>query len=305
MDRIVFSGSNLDRADSKRREAAWLEAQLASEESRFLPLWRLQVLVKEGEAAELAWARGELRELVPGTEPVLLGLREGVAHFALDLSSLEKPLPELGLVGVARFAEVRGVAAQLPAEDAAVVAQARSLIDWHARNGFCAACGEKASSKQGGSMRECDECDAEHFPRTDPVVIMLVHDGERCLLGRQGSWPRQMFSALAGFVEVGETIEEAVRREVSEETDIRVGSVRYWACQPWPFPSSLMIGCLGRAETERISVDSHELAEARWFPREDISKALSAPGPERELFVPPAMAIAHHLIKAWAEGAEA
>ncbi len=306
MDRLIFSGGTLDRAESRRRDGDWLAAQLESEASRFLPFWRLQVLVKEGGDPELAWARSELREHArPGSEPVLLGVRDEVAHFALDVSSLEKPVPTLGLSGVARFSEVRGAAAQLSADDAAVVAQARALLYWHARHGFCAVCGSKTTSRQGGMVRECDDCDAEHFPRTDPVVIMVVHDGERCLLGRQAAWPARMFSALAGFVEPGETLEEAVRREVQEETGVRVGDVRYWACQPWPFPCSLMIGCHGRAESVDIEVDNHELAEARWFSREEIAKALAEPGPERELFVPPPLAIAHHLIKAWSKGAEA
>ena len=306
MDRIVFSGGTLDRASNRRRDTGWLASQLESESSRFLPFWRLQVLVKESDVPELAWARSELREHArPGSEPVLLGLRDEVAHFALDISPLEKPVPALGLSGVARFSEVRGVATQLSPEDAAVVAQARALVNWHARHGFCSVCGSKTTAHEGGMMRDCDECDTEHFPRTDPVVIMVVHDGERCLLGRQAAWPGRTFSALAGFVEPGETLEEAVRREVHEETNVRVGAVRYWACQPWPFPSSLMIGCHGRAESVDIVVDRHELAEARWFSREEIAKALAEPGPDRELFVPPPLAIAHHLIKAWSEGAEA
>jgi NAD+ diphosphatase len=162
-------------------------------------------------------------------------------------------------------------------------------------------CGHATSVKEAGYMRECDECDAQHFPRTDPVVIMLVHDGERCLLGRQTGWPAQMWSALAGFVEAGETLEDAVRREVMEEAGIAVGEVRYHSSQPWPFPASLMIGCMARAQSSAITVDKSELEDAQWFPRERVLRALRTPGPDVGFFVPPPMAIAHHLVRAWAE----
>jgi NAD+ diphosphatase len=154
--------------------------------------------------------------------------------------------------------------------------------------------------KEAGYLRECDECDAQHFPRTDPVVIMLVHDGERCLLGRQAGFPPKMWSALAGFVEAGETLEDAVRREVMEEAGITVGEVGYHASQPWPFPSSLMIGCMARALDDAITVDRTELEDARWFPRDQVLRALRDPASDVGFFVPPPMAIAHHLIRAWA-----
>ncbi len=299
---MVFSGSTLDRAHSQRRSRDWLNEQLEAEKSFFLPFWRLKVLVKTGATRELGWGRSEMREnIVPGSEVVLLGLRGGVAHFALDVSDLEKPEAELGLTGVARFEDVRAMATVLSGEECAIVAQGRAQIDWHTRHRFCAVCGAKTTAGQGGLVRECDECDAEHFPRTDPVVIMVVSNGDSCLLGRQGGWPPGMYSALAGFVDQGETIEEAVRREVREETGIRAGRVRYYASQPWPFPSSLMIGCLVEAETSEITIDTAELQEARWFPRPEIIKSLEEPG-AGGLTVPGSMAIAHHLIRAWSEG---
>ncbi len=303
---LVFSGRPLDRVSRQRRDPAWLKERLEREDSRFLPFWRLSVLVKTGASRELGWARKEMCESkARGSEVVLLGLRDDIAHFAVDVSGLDKPAEAaLGLVGVARFEEVRGAAAQLSAEECAIAAHGRALIDWHARHRFCAVCGESTTAGQGGLVRECDECDVEHFPRTDPVVIMLVSNGDACLLGRQPRWPAGMYSALAGFVDQGETIEEAVRREVAEETGIRAGRVRYYASQPWPFPSSLMIGCLAKAETREISVDPGELEEARWFTRGEIEKALSEPG-AGDLTVPPPMAIAHHLIRAWADGEEA
>ncbi|UCE87911.1 MAG: NAD(+) diphosphatase [Deltaproteobacteria bacterium] len=299
----VFAGSPLDRVSHLRMDADWLAARLDDPNSRFLPLWRLDVLVRHGSGPSLAWARRELLERMDReVGAVLLGVRDGVAHFALDLSGLEQPDRELALEGQAEFQEVRGLAAQLEAGDAAIAAQARALVDWHVRHRFCAACGEPTRSEQGGWLRRCPACAVEHFPRTDPVVIMLIARGDRCLLARQRRWPERMFSALAGFMEPGESIEEAVRREVCEESGIRVGGVRYHSSQPWPFPSSLMIGCLGDAETEAIRVDPAELEEARWFPRGEVRAALN--GSSRELFVPPPMAIAHHLVRAWVESEE-
>jgi len=297
---LVFAGSPLDRAGLRRRDDAWIGAQLEGEQSRFLPFWRLNVLVK-AEKPELAWATKAVRAAQePRTGPVLLGVRDGIAHFAVDLSPLEDPMGELGLAGAAQFLELRAAAATLPAGDAAIAAQGRQMLDWHARHRFCAVCGRTTRAKEAGYLRECDECDAQHFPRTDPVVIMLVEAGDRCLLGRQAAWPTQMYSALAGFVEAGESIEEAVRREVHEEAGIAVGAVRYFASQPWPFPSSLMIGCIAHAESVEVTVDKVELQDARWFTRAEILRSLAQPG-AGGVFVPPPLAIAHHLIRAWAE----
>jgi NAD+ diphosphatase len=297
---IAFARSPLDRADRERRDAAWLERARRSDAARVLPLWRLQPLVKSGDARSLAWARWTLLEDVrPTPEPVLLGVAEGAAHFAVDVSSLEKPVEELGLEGAADFLELRAIAPQLPAGDAAIAAHARSSIDWHARHAHCAVCGGSTRPVLGGAQRNCIECSAEHFPRTDPVVIAVVGRGERCLLGRGHGWPTSLYSALAGYVEPGEALEDAVRREVFEETGVRVGALRYLASQPWPFPSSLMIGFLGEAESEEIALDAAELADARWFTRDELRGALAGAG---ALQVPPPFAIAHHLVRAWLEG---
>ena len=295
---IVFSGNPLDRAEARRRDAAWLRERLAEDKTRVLPVWKLSPLVRTGDAPRLAWATPALLDGRAEPEPVFLGLQDGVAHFAADLSDRPEPLEEYGFAGVAHFPELRAVAGLLPPGDAGIAAQARQLVDWHARHGFCPGCGERTRPKDGGWARSCSSCSSEHFPRTDPVVIMLVVDGERCLLGRQPAWPRPFFSALAGFVEAGETLEEAVRREVSEEAGIAVDEVRYLASQPWPFPASLMLGCTARAATREIHLDRHELEEAAWFTRDEVRAALAAPTPR--LAVPPAMAIAHHLIRAWA-----
>jgi len=298
---ISFAGSPLDRENLRRRERAWLEAQQKSPESRYLPLWRLQPLLKRGDERALAWAKREFFEDIEGVpEPVLLGTRDGVAHFAIDVSSVERPDESFGIADVASFEDLRASVALLPAGDAAIAAQARSLVDWHARHGHCAVCGGHTRSVQGGANRVCFDCQAEHFPRTDPVAIAIVVHGDRCMLGRGPGWPETMFSALAGFVEAGENLEEAVRREVFEESGVRVGAVRYVCSQPWPFPSSLMIGCIGLAESEEIAIDHAELDDARWFTRDALRAALEGRRPD--LSVPPPFAVAHHLIRAWVEG---
>jgi NAD+ diphosphatase len=229
---------------------------------------------------------------------VFLGLDEERAVFALDISAAPDPEGTGPLVGVGHFRDLRAAASLLPSHDAAILGQAKALIDWHQRHGFCPRCGAPTKLTDAGYRRLCGQCGAEHFPRTDPVVIMLALDGERCLVGRGRQFPHYMFSALAGFIEPGETIEEAVRREVFEETGIRTGRVSYHATQPWPFPSSLMIGCFAEALNSDIRVDGNELAEARWLDR-GAARALLAGETIEGIRIPPPLAIAHHLIKAW------
>jgi NAD+ diphosphatase len=295
---IPYSGNPLDRQSARRTDASWVARRLEDPETRFLPFWRLQVLVKEASGPELAWARrGVCEHAAADPGPVLLGEQGGTAHFAVDLSALPDPLGALGLEGEARFSEPHAVIGALPSGAAGIIAQARGMLTWHARHRYCSACGEPTRSADAGYVRRCPSCNAEHFPRTDPVVIMLpVRDG-RCLLGRQPAFPRRMWSALAGFLEPGETIEEAVRREVAEEAGLQIGAVRYQASQPWPFPASLMIGCIAFAESEEIRVATDELEDARWFARDELARALAGDHPD--VFVPPPMAIAHHLLRAW------
>ncbi|RDI59398.1 NAD(+) diphosphatase [Microvirga subterranea] len=195
--------------------------------------------------------------------------------------------------------DLRSIAVRdlVPAEELGLLAMAKSMLDWHNRHRFCANCGAPTQLAQAGFRRDCTACGAQHFPRTDPVVIMLIARGDKCLLGRQSRFPEKMYSCLAGFLEPGETVEAAVRRETFEEAGIWVGEVRYLASQPWPFPSSIMIGCVGEAMTDEIDFDKDELEDARWFTRDDIRRMLD--GTHEDFAAPASIAIANHLIREW------
>ena len=297
-ERIPFSGNPLDRAANLRRDDTWLAGYAGAVESRYLPFWRLNPLARETEQAELCWLDAGIREhLEDGAEQLLLGLRDGIAHFAVDLSALADPLATLGIEG-ADFADARRIAASLPEGDAGILAQGRALLEWHARHRFCGTCGAPTVVACGGGVRRCTSCGAEHFPGPHPVVIMVVWRGDRCLLGRGRGWAPGRFSALAGFVDHGETIEEAVAREVQEEAGLTVDEVLYHASQPWPFPMSLMIGCFAHVTNDALKVDPEDLAEARWFSRAEICRAVASPDAV-DFGIPGRIAIAHHLIKAW------
>jgi len=300
-ERIPFSGNPLDRAANLRREEAWVEEQLRAGTYRVLPFWRLQALAREGEAGELLWLDAAVREqLAEDAELLLLGVHEGVPHFVQDISALEDPQTALGVTDAA-FADARRIATALPEGDAGILAHARALLEWHSRHRFCGSCGAPTQVSWGGARRVCTSCGAEHFPGPHAVVIMVVWQGDRCLLGRGRGWRPGSYSALAGFVDLGETIEEAVAREVKEEVGLTVDEVVYHASQPWPFPMSLMIGCFAHVVDDEIDVDPEELAEARWFTRDEIRRAYEAPG-EVDFSVPGRIAIAHHLIRDWSAG---
>ena len=260
-------------------------------------------------AMRLAWS-----SLPPGADtdrhpPLLLGTSDDDARFAINEAAAPN---QFELPADAAFSDLRAAAAVLDADDAGIAAQARAFLDWHERHRFCAVCGAPTAAAQGGIFRKCTTCPAEHFPRTDPVVITVVIDTERdrCLLGRQASWPAGMFSALAGFIDHGESIEDAVRREVAEESGIDAVNVRYHSSQPWPFPSSLMIGCHADAGSADINYDDWEMDDVRWFTRDEIVHSLQQPAaqldqpglPDGALSLPGPMAIAHTLISAWAAG---
>ena len=302
----TFAGNPLNRSSNERRDRAWLEATLADPDARYLAFRGLDPLVRGGETSpRLAW---RTRDALPGIEDsaVLLGVHDGTPHLAVDVSAVGAEALE-ALAGADAFMGARDAGATLPQDETGILAQARSLLDWHARNGFCATCGDKTVPRLGGDMRRCTTCGAEHFPRVNPVVIVLVADGDRALLANPTARRAPMYTCVAGFMEPGETIEEAVRREVFEETGVRVGAVRYHSTQPWPFPSSLMIGCHADAASAEIAVDHEEIGDAQWFTRDRVRVALASAGegagPSTEVGfgVPPPFTIAHQLIRAWVE----
>ena len=275
---IVFAGAPLDRAPVERRRPEWLAARRADPDARSL------VLSERG-----LWLEGGRLMLVPPNgESVFLGLAGERPLFALDAGDAE---PERG-----RPAGLREAATELPAQEAALAAYAASLLSWHRRHRFCANCGAPTEPADGGHERVCPACAAHHFPRTDPVAIVRVVGDDRLLLGRQASWEPGRFSVLAGFVEPGETLEEAVRREVLEESRVEVGEVSYVGSQPWPFPSSLMIGFSAQARGGEPRPGDGELREVRWFERAEVEAAARGAGGVR---LPPPYSISRRLIDGW------
>jgi NAD+ diphosphatase len=304
---IPFSGSPLNRASEKRTDADWIKTQLHDPSSLVFPMWRLEPFLlgsqKLASPARLGLlCPGVAEPLAAGDAPcIFLGLDGNRAVFALDVSAAAKPGDEGPLAGLGYFCDARTAAQIVSIKDAAIIAQAKAMIDWHQRHGFCPRCGAPTRMMDAGYRRLCGNCNSEHFPRVDPVVIMLATDGDACLIGRGKQFPPGMFSALAGFMEPGETIEEAVRRELMEEASVRVSEVNYYATQPWPFPSSLMIGCFAKAESRDAKVDDNELAEVRWLDRA-VARAVVMGERVDGIRLPPPIAIAHHLIKTWALG---
>lgn len=302
-DVYCFGGNLLDRASERREDREWIAALLVDPETRILAMRDLKPFTRGHSALALDWQpTAPWREQIDAGAPlVFLGLDAGRAHFAIDATGADAtPAVDPELI------DVRALAPALATSEAAILAEARSLLDWHTRHRFCAQCGSPTRVASAGWVRRCPECRASHFPRTDPVVIMLAVHGERALLGRNRRRAGARFSCLAGFVEPGESLEEAVRREVREEAGIRCGRVHYLAAQPWPFPSSLMIGFLAEALTEEITIDPKELAEARWFARHEVREmvARSAAGSDdpAQVSLPPPVAIAHHICRRWSSG---
>ena len=289
---IAFAGARLDRADHVRCNPDALAA-LTNITARLLLLDGLEpVITPEG---ALAW--GSLADADPDSEFVFLGLDGGRACFAEVSPVLRGSVRPAG-PGLWRALSM------LDAEDLATYGGARSLIDWHARHRFCACCGSPTVLAKGGWQRSCQSegCAAEHFPRVDPVTIMLVEHEDRLLLGRQPRFPAGNYSALAGFVEPGESIEEAVSREVLEEAGVTVRDVSYVASQPWPFPSSLMIGCHAFADDDALTIDRTELDDARWFSRSEVADAVAAideGAPGAAFQAPPRRAVANFLMRWW------
>ncbi len=299
----TFAGGTLDRAGHRRTEADWLAARLKDPTTRIVPLWKQQPLVTPRRDG-IGWLSPDDVDgyLMSGVPTVFLGEKDDIAHFAIDVTSFDDANRSEPFTNVGKFMDLRAIALQLPIGDPSVLGTAKAILDWNARHQFCAVCGNATEMRECGYMRKCTdgECNAEHFPRTDPVVIMLPVRGDDCLIGRQPMFPANMYSALAGFIEPGENIEEAVRREVMEEAGITVSDVRYHSTQPWPWPSSLMIGCFADAQTSEITVDGLELEEARWVSRTLLNDVLNG-ATDTGVLLPPPMAIGFQLIRAFTE----
>ncbi len=296
-DANFYAAGGIDRAGWRRKDPDWVEARLGDPASRFVPVGRSQNLVLSGEEGRPLPALLARHEIEADGECVLLGLVGDCAYFALDLSAHATPLALLRAAGPVEFTDLRRVGPLLAHRDGALLAYARGIAWWHGRHRFCGVCGSPTRSEEGGHVRRCTDpsCNLQHFPRTDPAVIMLVHDGERCLLGRQRVWPAGMHSTLAGFVEPGESLEEAVAREVQEETAILVDEVRYHSSQPWPFPASIMLGFHARARSTELRVDHSELQDARWFERDYLLSHRDDDG----FRLPRGDSIARRLIEEW------
>ena len=298
--RLTYSGSSLDRLSEQRGDTALIES-LRANARNFVLAGESFLLAKRGEGFDAGLTNDEAAYAGEPLEAAMLGKdANGRGHFA-------RAVPPERIEGIkARgdfiVVDLRSIALQglLPPEDLSALATAKALLFWHERHRFCANCGKPTKPAQAGWRRDCAICSAQHFPRTDPCVIMLAIHGEQCLLARQTRFPPGMWSALAGFVEPGESFEEAVRRETMEEAGIPGGRVAYFASQPWPFPMSIMIGAFVDAKTGKLKIDEVELEAARWVTKDECRLLLAGKHPAR-FFAPPPLAIAHHLIKAFVE----
>jgi NAD+ diphosphatase len=314
-----FAGNPLDRLSERRDDARALSALWESDGARAVAfVGAMPLLHSNGDGLAALHGLRDIRALAPAAEPVLLG-RDGtgpVYGFQLPESVLVRtPAGDGDGLADHRQAKIDGrpdlivgdlrtlaAANSLTAAEAAILAQAKAVLHWHATHGFCPRCGARTNMAQAGWRRDCPSCGLQHFPRTDPVVIVMVTHGDDCLMGRQKAFPAGMYSCLAGFVESGETLAEAARREIFEESGVRLGDVRVIASQPWPFPSSLMIGCRGQALSRGIKMDEAELEDCRWFSREEARAMIAGLHPEN-LQAPHPIAIARRMLDHWlAEG---
>jgi NAD+ diphosphatase len=289
--RNIFAGAYLDRAAHLREDAERFAAALADERSRAIPVWNSRNLIAEGDTPRAAYLElsGIPAEQRNGSDLILLGRFEDTHFFTYEIESVEPP----SLAPGTRFEDLRLVAWALPMDEAGLLGYARAIISWRRRHRFCGTCGAKTVSAKSGHVLVCSDpsCRNEQFPRIDPAIIVLVSDGERALLGRQASWPIGRYSTIAGFVEPGESLEDAVAREVFEETGIEVEQIEYHSSQPWPFPASLMLGFTARATTSEVHLRDQELEDARWFTRAEIESG--------GVLLPPKQSISFRLIEDW------
>ena len=295
-----FAGNILDRSEVERRDPNWISSLISNPETKFL-LAKDLLFPVESKSKELVWltkkSLSQISDTISEDLFYLLGTKDNVGYFALDITNLT-----VNTLDTWEFLEPREIALSATETDVAIMAQAKSQIYWHSSHRYCSKCGSLSMPQKGGIVRTCQRCEMQHFLRTDPVVIMLVYKDQHCLLGQNKRRANGFYSALAGFMDHAESIEEAVRREVKEESGVDIKSVLYHSSQPWPYPHSLMIGCLAEAKDTQISIDEEELSDVRWFSREEIIRAFEAQakGESHNFYLPGSIAIAHHLIKYWA-----
>ena len=312
----IFSNNPLDRVSDLRSDPQWVSDTMLKDHAIVTPFWRGKPFVSkirnltsgnnDTNQPSPAWFPFDFfkKRVLEQCEIIFLGLLnepKDMAFFSIDISEISNPEEELGLKDLGSFEDLMLLAPQaIDAGELAMLGQAKGIFEWNNSHKFCSKCGEKSEMHEAGYKRICNNCSTEHFPRTDPVVIMLAKYKNTAFLGRQKRFPPGMYSALAGFIEHGESIEEAVARELKEEAGIKILDVKYHSSQPWPFPNSLMIGCIADAESNQFKLDEVELDEGRWFNREELKDALNG-GSKTDFFVPPPMAIAYHLVKAFVE----
>jgi NAD+ diphosphatase len=308
-----FAAPTIDRSSHRRRDDAWVADRLQDPDTRLVPVWGSKNLfandADEPEPRPILLAPFDPGDLIHRAESItLLGEADSRAYFAVGLrfdnsdADSENGSPPAELADMGRFRDLRRIGALLGRWEGALLAYARAITYWHHRHRFCGSCGSPTTSASAGHLRVCTNaaCGQQHFPRTDPAIIVLVTSGERCLLGRQATWPPKMHSTIAGFVEPGESLEAAVVREVLEETGVRVEEINYHSSQPWPFPSSLMLGFTARAADDAIRLNDGELEDARWFSREEMQAALQ----DKTLRLPTNVSISYRLIEDWFDAGE-
>ena len=291
-----YAGLALDRATDRRRDAAWVASRLEHPQARIVPMWQLKALIVAAETPEPVFLSAQESGAAESFS-VFLGEDHGVPYFALELSHLDAADIGRRFGGRGRFVDLRAVGPRIDRRHGGLLAYARGLMYWHSRHRFCGVCGSPTRIEAAGHLRVCTNqaCNAEHFPRTDPAVIMLVTHGESCLLARQRQWPRGQHSTLAGFVEPGESLEDAVRREVREETAVALTGVRYHSSQPWPFPASIMLGFTATAVSLDFRIDPGELEGGAWFTRDFLRR----PHDPEVFHLPRPDSIARRLIEDW------
>jgi NAD+ diphosphatase len=292
----TYAAGGIDRAAHLRGDEAWVAARLTDPQTRIVPVWRSRNLVDLNGAPAPLLLSPDPTLLEEAQATALLGLVDGIAHVAIDLSHRE----EESAAAIGRFEDLRTVGPLLAHDDGALMAYARGMMHWHLAHRYCGRCGHATEPGDAGHVRHCGNADCARpaFPRTDPAVIMLIHQGEHALLGRQKIWPQGMHSVLAGFVEPGESLEDAVAREVLEEAGIEIDEIEYHSSQPWPFPSSIMLGFYGRAKSAELAINTDELESGRWYHRDELLAS-----PEDESFrLPRRDSISYRLIRDWLDG---